>query len=415
MMIKVVGIGLEGEKSLTNSVLEIVNQATVLIGGERHLQYFSHHNGIKVKIINLETIINQIKEYQKQGENIVILASGDPLFFGIGRILLNNFSGNELVFYPYNSCMQLGFNKLKIPWQDAQFISLHGRNIDCLVSSLKKGYEKIGILTDNVNNPLIIWQVYQQLKTRIKYDFWLCENLGSQEEKITLIEREEDIKLETISLLNIVILIKKTELDQAILDLEILPIMGLEDNLFKTFPDQPGLMTKKEVRLTILGALSLQENQVIWDIGAGTGSVSIEIARLTKNSQIYAIEKTAMGANLIKQNCHQFQVNNVNIICEKAEKVIENLPSPHRIFIGGSGGNITYLLNIIKTKIYSDGKIVIALATIENLHEALQWFKDHHWNYEIIYVQISKSLAIAKNTRFYPLNPVNVITAIKMS
>lgn len=414
MMIKVVGIGLEGEKSLTNLVLEIVNQATVLVGGERHLQYFLNHCGIKIKINNLETVINQIKEYQKQGENIVILASGDPLFFGIGRILLNNFIPDELVFYPHSSCMQLGFNKLKIPWQDAQFISLHGRNIDSLISPLKKGYEKIGILTDNINNPLIIWQVYQQLKTSINYDFWLCEKLGSQEEKITLIERNEEIKLETISPLNIVILIKKSEFDRTILDLEKLPIIGLPDNLFKTFPDQPGLMTKKEVRLTILGALSLQENQVIWDIGAGTGSVSIEIGRLTKSSQIYAIEKTAMGANLIKQNCHQFQVNNIKIISEKAEKVIENLPNPHRIFIGGSGGNLTFLLNIIKTKISPDGKIVIALATIENLNEALQWFKDHDWNYEIINVQISKSLAIAKNTRFYPLNPVNIITAMRI-
>nr|WP_144051362.1 precorrin-6y C5,15-methyltransferase (decarboxylating) subunit CbiE [Geminocystis herdmanii] len=413
MMIKVVGIGLEGEKSLTNLVLEIVNQATVLIGGERHLQYFSNHSGIKVKINNLETVIYDIKEYQKQGENIVILASGDPLFFGIGRILLNNFIPDELVFYPHSSCVQLGFNKLKIPWQDAQFISLHGRNIDSLIQPLKKGYEKIGILTDNINNPLIIWQVYQQLKTSIKYDFWLCENLGSQEEKITLIDKNEDIKLETISPLNIVILIKKSEFYRAILDLEKLPIIGLPDNLFKTFPDQPGLMTKKEVRLTILGALSLQENQVIWDIGAGTGSVSIEIARLVKNSQIYAIEKTAMGANLIKQNCHQFQVNNIEIIHDKAENMIENLPNPHRIFIGGSGSNLTFLLNIIETKIYPESKIVIALATIENLHEALQWFKDHNWTYEIIHVQISKSLAIAKNTRFYPLNPVNIITAIK--
>lgn len=414
MMIKVVGIGLEGEKSLTNLVLEIVNQATVLIGGERHLQYFLNHSGIKIKINNLETVIKKIKEYQKQEENIVILASGDPLFFGVGRILLNNFSADELVFYPYSSCMQLGFNKLKIPWQDAQFISLHGRNIDSLIQPLKKGYEKIGILTDNINNPLIIWQVYQQLKTSIKYDFWLCENLGSQEEeKVTLIHQEEDINLEIISPLNIVILIKKNELDRDILDLEKLPVMGLEDNLFKTFPDQPGLMTKKEVRLTILGALSLQENQLIWDIGAGTGSVSIEIARLVKSSQIYAIEKTAMGANLIKQNADQFQVNNIKIIHDKAENIIENLPNPHRIFIGGSGGNLTSLLNIIETKIYPEGKIVIALATIENLNEALQWFKDHHWNYEIIYVQISKSLAIAKNTRFYPLNPVNIITAIK--
>ncbi|MBL1211229.1 precorrin-6y C5,15-methyltransferase (decarboxylating) subunit CbiE [Geminocystis sp. GBBB08] len=411
MGIKIVGIGLEGANSLTNSILTIVNKATVLIGGDRHLKYFPNHSAIKVRINNLETIIDKIKEYQKTGEKIVILATGDPLFYGIGRILVNNFLPEELEFYPHYSCMQLGFNRLKIPWQDAQFISLHGREIDSLIQGLKKGYEKIAILTDNINNPLIIWQVYHQLKTAIKYDFWLCESLGSQEEKITFIQKEQDLNLQSISPLNIVILVKNNNNNQEFLDLDKLPIIGLADNLFKTFPDQPGLITKKEVRLLILGALALQPKQIIWDIGAGTGSVSIEIARLVNSSEIYAIEKTTMGINLIIENCQKFQVNNVTIIHNKAEKVIQNLPNPHRIFIGGSGGNLTSLLDIIKTKINSEGKIVIALATIENLTEALEWFKKNSWFFEIINTQISKSLAIANNTRFNPLNPVYIITA----
>ncbi|MGI0480722.1 precorrin-6y C5,15-methyltransferase (decarboxylating) subunit CbiE [Geminocystis sp. CENA526] len=411
MTIKVVGIGLEGKNSLTNFVLDIVNQATVLMGADRHLQYFSNYQVTKIKINNLESIITDIKKYQKQGENIVILASGDPLFFGIGRILVNNFTKEELEFYPHYSCVQLGFNKLKIPWQDAIFISLHGRNIDALIEALKKGYEKMAILTDNTNNPLVIWQVYHQLKSSFSYDFWLCENLGSQDEKITLIATTEDINLDNISPLNIIILIKKQEFDRDVLDVKKLPLMGLPDNLFKTFRDQHGLITKKEVRLMILGALALQQNQIIWDIGAGTGSVSIEIGRLVNSSKIYAIEKTAMGANLIRENSERFRVKNITVIHNKAEKIISDLPNPHRIFIGGSGGNLTLLLNIIQTKIHPEGKIVIALATIENLNEALQWFKENSWNYEILHVQISKSLAIAKNTRFNPLNPVQIITA----
>lgn len=410
MVIKIIGIGLEGVSSLTNSLLNIVNQATVLIGGDRHLNYFNNHSGKKIRINNLDRVIKEIKEDQKQGENIVILATGDPLFFGIGRLLVNHFLAKELEFYPHNSCIQLGFNKLKIPWQDAHFISLHGRSIELLIKVFKKNHEKIAILTDNINNPLIIWQVYHQLKTSIKYDFWLCENLGASEEKITLIEKKEQINLEKISPLNIVILVKNNQ-NQEFLNIDKLPVIALADNLFKTFPDQPGLMTKKEIRLIILGALALQPKQIIWDIGAGTGSVSIEIARLVNSSEIYAIEKTAIGINLITENCQKFQINNVTIIHNQAEKVIQTLPNPHRIFIGGSGGNLTSLLDIIKTKINAEGKIVIALATIENLTEALQWFKNNSWNYEILNIQISKSLAIGKNTRFNPLNPVYIVTA----
>lgn len=408
MSIKVIGIGLEGKNSLTDSLVSLINQATVLIGGDRHLSYFSNHLGIKIKINDISAVIDKIKEYQKRGEKIVILATGDPLFFGIGRILINHFTKEELEFFPHITCVQLAFNRLKISWQDATFISLHGRSIDPLISSLKNHEEKIAILTDNINNPLVIWQVYQQLKTGIKYDFWLCENLGSEQEKIILIQEEKDINLNIISPLNIVIFIKKNSPNQSIEDL---PLIGIPDNLFHTFIDRPGLMTKKEVRLMVLGALALQPKQIIWDIGAGTGSVSIEIARLLSEGEIYAIEKTAIGCKIIENNCQKFNVNNIKIISNSAEKIIEQLPNPDRVFIGGSGGKLEILLEKIKTKINPQGKVVIALATLENLNEALNWCKENNWHYQILNVQISKSISIAKNTRFLPLNPVNILIA----
>lgn len=410
MEIKVIGIGLEGEKSLNNELLNIIYNADVLIGGDRHLGYFPEYQGEKLRINDLNQVIQQIKEYQKQGKKIVILATGDPLFFGIGRILLTNFEQKELEFYPHLNCVQLAFNRLKLSWQDSKIISLHGRDIEPLIKELKQGTEKLAILTDNINNPLIIWQVYQQVKIGEEYDIWLCENLGGKEEKFTKINQEIDINLETISSLNIVIFCKK---ENQRIDIDKLPLMGIPDDYFKTFPDRPSLITKKEIRLLILGQLALQEKQIIWDLGAGTGSVSIEIGRLCKNSQIYAVEKKAIAVSLIKENCQKFAVNNIKIVHDFAEKIIDKLPNPERVFIGGSSGNLTTLLDIIKDKISREGKIVIALATIENLGVAIEWFKENQWNYEIINTQISKSLSIGKMTRFNPLNPVNIITATK--
>ena len=252
---------------------------------------------------------------------------------------------------------------------------------------------------------------YQQLKLPIDYDFWLCENLGSETEKISKIERSKDINLASISSLNLLILKQNNSKNNSLSKLDKLPLIGLEDNLFSTFDDRPGLMTKKEIRLLILGELELQNNQIIWDIGAGTGSVAIEIARISKNSQIYALEKTAIGANLIAENCDKFQVDNIKIIHGLAEEKIHHLPSVDRIFIGGSNGKLIELLEIIATKIKPQGKIVIALATLENLSTASQWFKEKQWQYQIINAQINKSLAIANMTRFNPLNPVNLISA----
>lgn len=412
MTIKVVGIGLEGKKSLNDQVLEIVCSANILVGGDRHLSYFPEHKGERIKIGDLNQVIFEIKE-KKEGINIVILASGDPLFFGIGRILLANFAQEELEFYPNLSCVQLAFNKLKTSWQDCKVISLHGRDIELLIKELKKGSEKIALLTDNNNNPLVIWRLYQQIKIGEDYDIWLCENLGDKsQEKLTKINSEKDINLDNISPLNIVIFLNQKIEDNAI-NIHQLPIIGIPDNYFKTFPDRPSLITKNEIRLLILGKLALQEKQVIWDVGAGTGSVSIEMARIAKNSQIYAIEKKAIAISLIRENCQKFMVNNINIIHNSAEKVMATLPSPDRVFIGGSSGNLKLLLNIIKDKINPEGKIVIALATIENLGIAVEWFKENKWDYEIINSQINKSLSIGKMTRFNPLNPVNIITAIK--
>ena len=323
--IKVIGIGLEGIKSLNSETRSIVGQATVLIGGQRHLDYFPHHVASKLKINNIKKVIEQIKSYDRSQENIVILATGDPLFFGIGRILVKEFPSSQLEFYPHLSCVQIAFNKLQIPWQSAKIISLHGRDIAPLINTWKKGGEIIAILTDKTNNPLAIYQLYQELQLPITYDFWLCENLGSPDGGITPVNSIDDINLDTIADLNILILKQNTNKDRHQINLDNLPLIGVPDALFSTFDDRPNLMTKKEIRTLILGQLELQPNQVIWDLGAGTGSVTVEMGRISKNSQIYAIEKTAIGASLIKENVAKFKVENVTVIHDRSENVINDL------------------------------------------------------------------------------------------
>jgi precorrin-6Y C5,15-methyltransferase (decarboxylating) len=169
-------------------------------------------------------------------------------------------------------------------------------------------------------------------------------------------------------------------------------------------------MTKKEIRVLILGELALQPEQIIWDIGAGTGSVSLEIARLSPSSQIYAIEKTAMGISLIEQNCQRLQINNVTPVYGQAPAILADLPSPQRIFIGGSGGNLSSILDQCQTKLSKDGVIVMALATVEHLQLALTWLKQQQWHYHLLQVQISRSVALGDLTRFTPLNPVTLIS-----
>ncbi|NES86371.1 MAG: precorrin-6y C5,15-methyltransferase (decarboxylating) subunit CbiE [Moorea sp. SIO2B7] len=415
-IIQVVGIGLDGAAGLREAVGQIVERATLLVGSDRHLSYFPHHQGECLVMGDFIEAISAIHRRLDGDEEIVVLVSGDPLFFGLGRLLLEKLPSENLHFHPHLCSVQLAFNRLKIPWQDARIISAHGRSLDELTPLLQKGVEKIAVLTDRKNNPCAIARLYLALDLSTRYDFWVCENLGDTQENVsyfpaTEIEVLASLEENSFAPLNVVILRRQNHSAETTLDLNSLPLLGLADQTFVSFSDRPGLITKREIRLIILGELALQAEQIVWDIGAGTGSVSLEIARLCPTSQVYAIEKTAMGTNLIEKNCQRLHISNVISIHGSAPDILAQLPAPNRIFIGGSGGNLEDILDICQKKIATNGVLVLALATLEHLNRSLEWLRNNCWNYRLLQVQISRSVPVAKLTRFSPLNPVTIITA----
>lgn len=405
-MIHVVGIGLDGEVGLSENVRQIVSQASLLIGSDRHLSYFPQHPAQKMRLELTDAIATLRQQIAQENCTTVVLVSGDPLFFGLGRLLLAELPAEKLVFHPHLSSVQLAFSRVKVSWHDAQIVSVHGRNCEELIQVLQQKVEKIALLTDNINTPSAIARLIESLDLACQYQFWVCENLGAPTEQVRSFALA-DVPAQTAPL-NVVILLRQSDPDR--LDLTKLPQFGLADHLFISFRDRPGLMTKREVRILVLGELALQPGQIIWDIGAGTGSVSIEIARLFPTSTVYAIEKTAAGISLIQQNCQRFQVENVISIHGSAPEVLAQLPAPNRVFIGGSGGNLGQILAAARV---GDGVIVIALATLEHLHTALDWLKHQSWQHQILQVQLARSVPIAKLTRFVPLNPVTLVVAQK--
>ena len=175
--IEVVGIGLDGTAGLTLTVQKMIERATILVGSTRHLNYFPHHPAKKIALHDFQIAMKEIEQLVRQNEYIIILTSGDPLFFGLGRLLLEKFPPEQLRFHPHVSSIQLAFSRLKIPWQDVQFISVHGRDVDELIKALQQGKEKIAILTDKRNNPSAIARLYLALNIPTEYKFCLCENL----------------------------------------------------------------------------------------------------------------------------------------------------------------------------------------------------------------------------------------------
>lgn len=289
-------------------------------------------------------------------------------------------------------------------------ISVHGRSLSSLVTAWQKGVRKIAVLTDHNNTPAAIAKLFLSLNLPIHYEFWVCENLEGSDERVQKFEPKTLLNRQ-FSALNVVVLLRHSLEKQEKSDLASLPVLGLPDQAFYSFADRPGLMTKREIRILALAELQLQDHQIIWDIGSGTGSVAIETARIVPGSQVYAVEKTALGTQLIHQNCQHFQVNNVHIVLGEAPTALNNLPDPHRIFIGGSGGHLQEILNYCQMRLDLSGVIVLSLATLENFYIATQWFDKPNWVVEHLQIQLSRSVPVASMTRLTPLNPVMLIRA----
>ena len=409
-VIHVIGLGWEGAAALAIDARMALEQAQLLCGSPRHLAHFAHHPALQVPWAHLNQGIEELKNYLAQGyERVVVLASGDPLLFGIGRLLLSHFPPSLLRFYPHVSAMQLAFSRLKVPWQDAQIVSIHGRSWENLMAPLKQGAAKIAVFTDPTHNVRTVAQVIQELKLPIAYQIWVCEQLGSPEERVELLTLEQALN-DPRDTLNVVVLLRESSRRW---NPASLPLFGLSDDLFQGFPDQPGLMTKKEIRSLVLAELQLQHGQTIWDVGAGTGTVAIEIARLLPQSAIYAIEKNALGVQLIHQNCQQLGVNHVAIIAGVAPDVFSDLPDPDRVFIGGSGGHLLAILGALATRLRPGGVVVLALATQEHQALVFSWAKQQGWPYHALDIHLSRSLAVGGLTRWQPLNPVTLMQLVK--
>jgi precorrin-6B C5,15-methyltransferase / cobalt-precorrin-6B C5,C15-methyltransferase len=407
-VIHTIGVGLEGASGLSDRIQALIRDSSLLVGSVRHLSYFPDYRGKRLVLEDLQTAIAHI-EQGSFGDRTVILVSGDPLFFGLGRLLLAQMPAEQLTFHPHISSIQLAFNRIKIPWQDARLISAHGRSLDEAVHALQQGAEKIAILTDRDNHPAAIAQLLIALDVPSNYEFWVCENLGGDDERVAPYDLEQLLSdPPTFAPLNLVVLLRRQQPTD--FNWDTLPRLGLPDRSFLSFADRPGLMTKREIRILVLGELALTPKAIVWDIGAGTGSVSIEIARLFPETQLYAIEQTAMGATLIEQNCRRFRVQNIQIICSKAPDGLVQLPHPDRVFIGGSGGNLVEILTVCGDRLAPDGAIVLALATLEHLSPVLDWVKAGDWHYRLLQVQIARSVPISSLTRLSPLNPVILVT-----
>lgn len=427
MTVHVVGIGLDGAAGLSESARQVVGTAALLVGSDRHLSYFPDRGrerwvleDLTEAILEIRRWLGELPQLEADAEtvesgrgSIVILVAGDPLFHGWGKLLISQIPPDQLTFHPHVSSVQLAFNRLQIPWQDAHFVGSQGRYFEELTAKLKLGVEKIAVLADETLTPAALANVVKALDLPTRYQFWVCENLGSAEEKVGLYSLEALLG-ESFSLLSVVVMRRVFPPAEA-LDLARLPLLGIPDAAFICGGDRLGLTVEREVRVLVLAQLTLGPEQVVWDVGAGNGSVSIEIARLFPQSEVYAIEQTVSGTSAIELNCSRFELQNVLSIHGKAPEILHRLRPPHRIFIGGCAEGLTKILGVCALRLLAGGSIVLALDVFEDIATVLSWIGDRvrrepHWSYRILQVQLSRSISAGSLTRFDALNPISIVT-----
>lgn len=394
----IIGIDNNEKDFITTEGKAVLDSCDYLFVSRRFLSRFVNFKGKKKphsfpeKLSDLPALIKEflIKDQKKNG-TIAIFATGDPNFFGITPFISKNFPDAEIKVYPNISTMQRAFARLALNWDDAAFGSLHGRKTENLLSFFlknKKGF----LFTSNAEDVLVTLRCLKENRLD-DYTVYIIENLGTDQENIIKITYPFLLK-QPISDLNVVIFIRERALGTY-------PGIGIPEEQFKSVG---GMITKKEVRTNVVSMLSLREGCVLWDIGAGSGSVSIEATFNPVGTLAFAIEKNEEAYLNLKENLKRFSAHNVKPIFADFIDVYHSLPSPDRIFIGG--GKISKNLPPAFEKLKEGGIIVIAILSMENLAESMSFAEKESSGYELTQVSIVRKEVVKDISLFKASNPV---------
>ena len=358
-----------------------------------------------------DAAFTQIEAARDAGQRAVVLASGDPLWFGIGRLLLQRFGAGALAFQPAPSSMQLAFARIGRPWQDASWISLHGRDSSPLASALQKRPAALAVLTDpHQGGAAAVRTILRASGLEASYAFWLGERLGHPAERVQRLAPQTPLPAD-LDPLNLVLLVAEPPAPPA--DPSDLPLFGLEDGLFLQLDDRPGLMTKREVRIQVLADLELPATGVLWDLGAGVGSIGLEALRLRPGLELWALEQRGGSGSLIRANAERLGVRPAGVVEGRAPEALAGLPDPDRVVIGGGGAERAAVLAEVIERLRPGGRVVIPLATIEALAELRPLLERAGFDLGVSQHQAWRGAPLADGTRLVPLNPVMVLKGCK--
>ena len=464
-MIHVIGLGVTETKQLSADARAALLGAELVIGSGRQLeiikpvlgnleltgsqasQAFDQRLEVLPKLNALKSLIDE-----SGAKQVVMLASGDPLYYGIGRWLSKQFTAEQLRFYPAVSSIQAACHSIGLSLQDARVISLHGRPVLTLRRHLAQ-QQYLVILTDQHSTPQALAALCNEAGFG-ESQLWVCERLGYQDQQVRAFTASELIigSAELSASNNSPTAPKPShlplqdhdnqssaqtpnDLNFDPLHVTIIKVIG-QPRYLPSFPGIPdhhfitdsaagrGLITKREVRLTILSLLQPAPSDIGWDIGAGCGGVAVEWALWNPLGEVHAIEHHAVRFDCLQQNQQRFGVvDNLKTVNGRAPEVLASLPAANKIFIGGSDGELPNLLESLWKDLPLHG-VIVASAVMETSRMQLIQFADRlkdqlanqseKAEVETLQMSVSKGGELAGQLLYRPSLPVTLFKFTKV-
>ena len=382
------------------AVIKIIEESDVLAGGDRLLEMFPDFPGRKCRLtVPLEGWLKELGELQRQGQKVTVLSSGDPNYFGLAKKLLEVIEPDGVTIVPTTTVVQQAFARLKLSWERTEVVSLHGRSgMTTFWGALYRashyyGSGYLAVYTDPENTPTVI---AKRLLGRGQHNWRMLvfEDLGTEDERMTSWTLF-DAKLRKFSPLNLVVLenLKRPA-----------PIsIGMPEGVYV---HEAGLITKREIRVVALGLLELQPYHTLWDLGAGSGSVSIEAAALLPHGSVWSVEKSPLRSEQIAANRAYFGATQVEVIEDDALAAMPHLPSPDRVFIGGGGKDLSFIIRQAHARLKPNGLMVANVISIDALRQATLVMADLGLELSVTQLQAARSEPLGDSIFLKPQNQI---------
>ena len=404
----IVGIGDDGVEGMTAQARRLVESADILVGPQSCGPLLPDALRPRLQPAgNLEELVERIEA--GGARKIVVLASGDPLFYGTARYVCAKLGKDRFDVVPHVSSMQLAFARVKESWEEAFLANLSGQSIERVVDRVR-GSDTVGLFTSEQ------WPAAAVARALLdegidQFQAYVCENLGSPDERVTQ-GSLADIAKESFGPLNVMILVRKARAaakpGQAGTRL-----FGNPDECFLQSRPKRGLLTPAEVRSMALAEMSLTPTSVVWDVGAGSGSVGLEAARIAPQGTVHAIEMDPDDHQLIRENARLFGVANLNPVLGRAPEAWESLPDPDAIYVGGSGREAAMLVERAWERLKPGGRLVTACNSIENLAAVHALLRSRSSDAAYWMVNVARGVEQLDRIRFEAINPTFLIAATK--